>query len=280
MNLMRKIFLKFIITYSLCISPLFIYTGCALFDFESEVQDKVIVSNYEKAESLIFNRKFEKALPLLELVLKQSDKDYFKALLLSARSYDQLAQPEKVILSLQELLGQDLDPVTQIKARSLLLKNLAKVKTDIAEHNQKKILFNFLKGQTKSSADDSSQDYMIALESLKLSLEFNCDQYCVEEILYLNEIQLQYLYIIEKDQVSAERAAESVKSRYEFFFSYLNQDHLDRTFRKKIAVGLLDSLRKIKSLQLNTQSQGSARAAQFIQSLVPIQKNIEGWLYQ
>lgn len=277
--------MKFIITFSLCISALLIPTGCALFRLEPEAHGRVLLSNFEKAEALVFNRQFEKALPILELVLKKTDKDYFNALLLSARSYDQLAQPEKVILSLQELLGQALDPVTQIKARSLLLKNLAKVKNNIAEYPQKKILFNLLKNliQTNNSntdGDDSGQDYIIALESLKWSVEFNCDQYCVEEILYLNEIQLQYLYIIEKDEVSSKRAADTLKSRYEFFFSYLTQEHLDRKFRKKIAVGLLDSLRMLKSLQLNTQSQGSLRATQLIQSLAPLQKNIEGWLYQ
>ena len=121
---------------------------------------------------------------------------------------------------------------------------------------------------------------MIALESLKWSVDFNCDQYCVQEVLYLNEIQLEYLYIIEKDEVSAERSAETIKAKYDFFWAHLTKDHLEISFRKKIAVALLDALRKIKSLQLDTHNQGSVRAAQFIQSLLPIEKKTEGWLYQ
>jgi hypothetical protein len=280
MSLMKKIFLKFTIKFSLCISVIFWTSSCALFGFEDEAQQTVSTREFQKAEALVLNREFEKSLPILESVLKKADADYEASLLLSARSYDQLAQPEKVILALQELLSRDVDTVTQVKARSLLLKNLAKVKTDISEHVQKKILFNLLQGSATVNIENSSQDYLIALESLKWSVDFNCDQYCVEEVLYLNEIQLEYLYIIEKDEISADRAAETIKSRYEFFFTSLTKDHLEISFRKKIAVALMDSLRKIKSLQLDTQNQGSVRAAKFIQSLVPTEKKTEGWLYR
>ncbi len=280
MSLMKKIFLKFTIIFSLCISLIFLNSGCALFGIENEVSQPLTTTEFQKAEALVLNREFEKSLPLLEAVLKKADADYDSSLLLSARSYDQLAQPEKVILALQELLGHEVDPVTQVKARSLLLKNLAKVKTDISEHIQKKILFNLLQESATVNIENATQDHLIALESLKWSVDFNCDQYCVEEVLYLNEIQLEYLYIVEKDEISADRAADTIKTRYEFFWTNLTKDHLEISFRKKIAVALMDSLRKIKSLQLETHNQGSVRAAKFIQSLLPIEKKIEGWLYQ
>lgn len=282
MILMKKIFLKFIIKFSFYISSLFLCSACSLFELDDQSLQPASTSEFQKAEIFIQNRQFEKSLPLLEVVLKKTDADYDASLLLSARSYDQLAQPEKVILAVQELLGKDIDAVTEVKARSLLLKNLAKVKTDISEHVQKKTLFKIIQesAASRTAGENTSSDYLMALESLKWSVDFNCDQYCVEEILYLNEIQLQYLYIIEKDEVSSQRAAETVQARYEFFLSYLNKDYLDRAFRKKIAVAILDSLRKLKVFQLDTHNQGSVRAAQFIHRLGPIEKTTEGWLYQ
>jgi hypothetical protein len=120
----------------------------------------------------------------------------------------------------------------------------------------------------------------MVLESLKWSMDFSCDQFCVEEISYLKEIQVQYLYIIEKDEVSTDRSGQMIKSRYEFFQSFLHKEHLDKNFRKKIAVGLLDSFKKLRDLQLTAATQGAVRAALFVRSLDTIEKNTESWLYQ
>jgi tetratricopeptide (TPR) repeat protein len=139
----------------------FLYSSCALFGFEDAPVQQITTTDFQKAQALVLNRQFEKALPFLESVLKKADDDYSSALLFSARSYDQLAQPEKVILALQELLARNIDSITEVKTRSLLLKNLAKVKTDISEHIQKKILFGRLKDLSLSVPETTSPDYVV-----------------------------------------------------------------------------------------------------------------------
>ena len=98
---------------------------------------------------MISLQQYEKALPFLDLTLKQNDSDYNATLLLSARAYDQIGQPEKVILAANELFEKKIDTATELKMRSLFLKNLAKVGTDISDHLQKKIILN-LKAEKKN----------------------------------------------------------------------------------------------------------------------------------
>lgn len=274
---MKKTYLTSICKYSLFISTalsLQFFSSCTFFGLfdNNETYELPKTTDYLKAESFVFSRQFEKALPYLDATLKKNDSDYENSLLLSARCYDQLGQPEKVILAMQELLGRRIDAVTELKSRSLLLKNLVKIKIDIENHSEKKALFNL--------THNSSKDGLIVLESLNWALDFTCDRYCVEEITFLKEIQLQYVYIIEKDEISAERAVEAIKTRYEFFQGYLTKEHLGIGFRKKIASALLDSLKRLQGLQLSEPNEGSVRVSLLLQALAGVEKNVESWLYQ
>ncbi len=280
---MKKTYLKFIrrsnLSTQILSATLFLISGCAFLGLSDEV---LLVNktstNFLKAEAFVLNEEYEKAIPFLDLTLKQNDSDYNTTLLLSARAYDQIGQPEKVILAANELLEKKIDAATELKIRSLFLKNLAKVGTDISDHLQKKLILNLT--QKTSTVENVQNDGIYILESLKWSLDFSCDQFCVSEIYFLKEIQLQYLHIIEKDAVASEHAAETIKNTYEFFQSFLSKEHLNISFRKKIAVAILDSLNKLSSLQLAMPNQGSIRAAAAIQKLAPIEKNIESWLHQ
>lgn len=278
---MKKVYLKFICKLSnlfkifiitlFCIS----FSSCAvlkIFDEDDAPLTVVQNTNFLKAQALVLNREFEKSIPFLDLSLKSNDADYANALLLSLRAYDQLGQPEKAILAAQELLAKTIEAPAELKTRSLLLKNLAKVGTDISDHQEKKLIL--------SLTQKSESDGLLVLEGLKWSMDFSCDQFCVAEILYLKEIQLQFLYIIEKDAVSSDRAANIVKSKYEFFQSFLNKEHLDLNFRKRIAVAIIDSLKKLSVLQLAMPNQGAIRAASFMLSLSPVEKSVESWLYK
>ena len=93
-------------------------------------------------------------------------------------------------------------------------------------------------------------------------------------------LKFSYLYVIENDEVSSDRAAQTIKSKYEFFLSFLNKEHLGKNFRKKIAIALLDSIKKLHDLQLTAASPGTVRTTLFVRSLDTIEKNAESWFYQ
>jgi tetratricopeptide (TPR) repeat protein len=64
--------------------------------------DEVVVlrsqsNEYLKGQALVLNGEYEKSLPFLDAALKRNDADYDNTLLLSARSYDQIGQPEKIL---------------------------------------------------------------------------------------------------------------------------------------------------------------------------------------
>jgi hypothetical protein len=279
MRSMIKTYPKFIYkfaNYASFLAVIVFIAGCAFFQEDSAPMARQS-SNYLKAEGLVLNREFEKAIPFLDATLKQYDNDYIAALLFSARVYDQIGQPEKAILAATEILNKnDLPFDTELKSRSLLLKNLAKVGTNIVGHPQKKIILQDIGVFRKVGQIDS----VSILENLKWALDFSCDQFCVAEIQYLKEIQLEYLYIIETDPSAANFSAATIKNRYEFFQQFLTKEHLGQDFRKKIAIALLDSLRTLSSLQLTTADAGSVRAAKFVNSLSKIDQSTERWLLQ
>lgn len=271
---MSKNFMKSIVKYLFFVSLVFSFSSCALIQWLNSDSAEVIVEDpvFEKAEALVFASECEKAIPLLQTVLNKNDKNYPLALLYMGRSYDQTAEPEKAILSLQELVKYEIDSMTELKARALLLKNYSKVGADIFVNPEKTKIYDL--------AMNHEGDSIVILENLKWALEFRCDQFCVAEINFLKEIQLQLVYIIEKDEVSAERAAETLKTKYYFFKHFLSKEYLKPSVRKEMAVALLESYKRLEQSQLAIPSAGAVRTAKLVNDLTLLSKDIESWLYR
>lgn len=256
-----------------------LFWGCSLFQshptveiektFELDEAKKFItLGEYEQAEKflLIARQKID---------TQQDDQERVDVLLHLAKVYDQMSLPEKAILNLQEALQlSSLNRLDYIKTQSMLMKNLAKVKVplDNFENSQRRQFLTRVV-QSQSSKKDS-------LEALRWSLDFNCDQYCVEEIQFLKEIQVQFYYVIEMDSEQYQRAYDILISRYTFFESYLDDSKLDLPYRKKIAMTLFDCIQKAKNIHLENQTAGSLQTGQIVINLESLQKKIELWLYE
>ena len=271
---MLKHFMKFIIRFIFFVSFLCFFSGCALIEILQGTPEEVKAEDpvFEKAEALVFTNQFDKAIPLLQSVLNKNDEHYNLCLLYLGRAYDQTSEPEKSILALQELLKSKTDAMTELKARSILLKNYSKVGSQIFSHPDKTKIYNL--------ALDHEGDNLIVIENLKWSLDFRCDQFCLAEINYLKEIQLQLVYIIEKDEISADRASEILKTKYYFFKDFLNKEYFQSALRKEMAVALLESYKRLEQSQLAVINPGSLRTAKLIRDLALVEKDIESWLYR
>ena len=267
------IYLKSIIKYTVLSSVL---VSCSLFDRKTENLDGY-GSAFSKGQALVMARDYQHALPYINRSLEEDTLNYKESLLLAARAYDQLSLPEQAILSIQEYLKPNKDmPITPLKeltARSLLLKNRAKVKWDITQSEEKRTI--------QKLVNDKNYSKKNVVDSLSWSLDFNCDKYCIDEILYFQEIQTMLLYIVEQDAESSATTATLIKNRYAFFHSHLKSDLFNLQYKKQIASKLYDCLQKLKTLDLvYTQRNRTYPSKVLIAALDGLEKDLESWHYK
>lgn len=253
------------------------FSGCALLERMTEpavepVQVAPRSDVFLRGEALMRAREFEKAKPFLLSTLNLRDSDHDTALLLLARAYDQTGEAEKSILALQELLTKNLDKSSELRARTLLLKNLYKVHAKGLLAEQKKMIETL--GATTSQQREQS------LSDMAWAMDLNCDQYCLSEIDFFKDFQIHYVYLIEKEPALADRASDTLRARYFFFEEFLSKDRLAIDLRKKIAVALLDAMKRLKDLELDRMDAASIRLAKTIRSLDEAEQRIESWLYK
>jgi tetratricopeptide (TPR) repeat protein len=257
-----------ILAISITILSLF---SCSLPHGASE--EFFVSTDFAQGKKLFLNAEYEKAEPYLIKTVEQEDQNYSQAVFFLGKIYDHTAQPEKAILNLRDFLkrgsGTQLDV---LQAKALLLKNLAKVNSSIDNADEKKYISRVI---TSKNLDTSK-----ALESLLETFNFNCGVYCVEEVNYLREIQVQLLYAIETDPELSKKASESLISSYNYFETFLKEPKMDLEYRKKIGLALYEALQKLKSSHLETSTLGSVKTAELISYLEASQKKIERWLYE
>lgn len=231
--------------YSLLLVSCFIFlTSCNLLpkaDDPIKTENSPDREQFLKGQSLALTGEYEKAIPILMATLLKKNSDEEQALLLLARCHDQMSQPEKAILVLTDLLTRRLDPVTELKSRTLLVKNQTKVNLNIQKTEDFKTL--------RSLINMANEDKVLVLENLRWAMDFSCDQYCLAEVSFLQQMQVEYLYIVETDERASERAAGILEDKYNFFVGFLDKEFLDVEFKKKLMWALIDALDKFKSLQ-------------------------------
>lgn len=231
------------------------------------------MSDYERGKYLVSISEYEKAEPFLIQSVVREDGNYSESVLLLGRIYDQTSLPERAILNLRDYLQRGNGTELQtMQAKGLLIKNLAKVKVPVENIEEKKYITRIMTSR--------GQDLRPAVEALRSTLDFNCGIYCVEETIYLKEIQMQLIYAVENDPTLYKRVFDVLTSRYDFFETFLKDSHLDLEFRKKIGQGLYDALQKLKSSHLESGTMGSVKTAELISYLEAYQKRIERWLYE
>lgn len=263
---MWKILTKFITTLSLFSS----FWSCAFFNRDTIKPN--ISPEFEQGKHLVAIGEYEKAEPWLLKTVVREDENYAQAVLLLGKVYDQLSMPEKSILNVRDFISKGGSPFDLLKAKALLLKNLAKVKISIENADEKKFITRIMTSKSHSTRQ--------ALEALRWTLDFKCSIYCVEEIEYLKEIQVQLLYATETDPSLFSRTFDILTSLYDYFETFLKDPKLNIEYRKKMAQGLYDALQKLKSSHLETGKIGSVKTAELINYLETYQKRIERWLYE
>jgi tetratricopeptide (TPR) repeat protein len=218
-------------------------TGCVFFQKQQDLspEGNPERERFLRGQALAMTGEFEQALPFLNASIQKKSPDHDEALLLLARCYDQLSQPEKAILTLLELLDRPINPILEIKGKTLLAKNQAKTNIDIQASSHFKSLRNLI--------NLAGDDKVLVLENLRWSMDFSCDQYCLGEVRFLKEIQSEFLYIMETDERAGARAAGVLIEKYQFLAGFLDKEIFESTFKKQLNWALIDSLDKFISMK-------------------------------
>lgn len=246
-------------------------SSCSLFGRKET--KSALMTDFERGKYLVSISEYEQAEPYLIKTVTREDNNYAESVLMLGKIYDQMALPERAILNLRDFLQRGKGSEIEVmQAKALLLKNLAKVKYPIDNADEKKFISRIMTAK--------GQDLRPALEALRWTLDFNCGIYCVEEVTYLKEIQMQLLYAVESDPSLYKRVFDVLTSRYDYFETFLKEPQMDLEYRKKIAQGLYEALQKLKSSHLESSTLGSVKTAELISYLEAYQKRIERWLYE
>lgn len=252
-----------------------IFAGCSLLPERAVVKPEPRTQkalDFEAGKNYLLINQYEKAEPLLvKEALKGSLPESIESMLYLAVIYDQITQPEKSILYARDFIAQSKEKMSLLQAHALLLKNLAKVGVAIEAHDSKQAMANII--------GTGAYDANIMLNQLKWAFDFNCQVYCVEEIVFLKEIQGQVLYILEKDSAVFARVSDLLVAKYDYFQSYLADHKLNIGYRRRIADSLYDALQKLKSYHLEDNTVSSVNTASVLMKLSSYQKRIEQWIY-
>ncbi len=222
-------------------------------------------SYFLKGQALVISKNYQQSIPFLKKSLEINDKNYPMTLVLLARAYDQLEEPEQAILTLTEYLDKqalfETNLEHEIIVRSLLFKNQTRININSNENKQKQALEKLILYSGLNSN--------LLLSSLNWGSDFNCVKYCTEEIIFLKNYQLYYLYLIDK--------VEDI-GLYNIYIG-LKEKILESSQYKKIQFQTLyDSLQTLHSFKLSGQIQKRTDSYnKLLKSLEPLENQLSQW---
>jgi len=242
-------------------------TGCALFNSILDLQDNPNIEpaarpNVESAARTLTEREqllleaenfykkndFAAAQPIFIKISRFNDGAfdpvYEQALWHLAKIYEKTNQPEKAILSLDELSLRQSRAISKNKINFSLMKNhfritnytlTQKIKKQIDENHKTK---NFTLNEL----------YEDLLETTTLMN----DNYLQADVLFLGEIQKYFVYIMESTLAPQnDELTTHLIANYEYFFSVLKKKSYSADFKKKLSIALYDQLIKFDRYEMS-----------------------------
>lgn len=240
----------------------------------ASLEEIASVSDYEKpivsvekeqmlasAEELLKAEDYQKARPIYISLSKSGrgidDPIYEKSLWGLSQIYDRTAEYEKAVLTLEELIEINDGQIPQHKINFFLLKNYFRISNYAqAQKIEKKIDLSFQKKEF--TLLELSEDLVDITETLRID-SFK------EDLVFLGTIQKYFLFIMESPLVPQnENLTERLISKYDYYFSILNQDTRSESFKKNLAIMIYDQLIKFGHYQLSIQDSKTQQVTRFV----------------
>lgn len=230
---------------------------------------------YEKGNALLMAHEYAKAevlfLSLTGQHMQKPDAPYDMSLWNLSTIYDKNGFAERSILILLPLL--DSEYVSQFKIKAALLKNYFLLGNSTEALKYKKML------------DAENPKMTVAANALYYdlveTLDLNYDHLLLEELQYVGEIQKYLIFVMEQNESKKnEKVTELLTSIYDAAYAMLAKDSVNPEFKKKIAISLLNNLRRFELLKLNDLNINQKTVSKFTLYADKKQKQITDWLHQ
>ncbi|MBC7464545.1 MAG: hypothetical protein H7256_01010 [Bdellovibrio sp.] len=230
---------------------------------------------YEKGNALLMAHEYAKAevlfLSLTGQHMQKPDAPYDMSLWNLSTIYDKNGFAERSILILLPLL--DSEYVSQFKIKAALMKNYFLLGNSTEALKYKKML------------DAENPKMTVAANALYYdlveTLDLNYDHLLLEELQYVGEIQKYLIFVMEQNESKKnEKVTELLTSIYDAAYAMLAKDSVNPEFKKKIAISLLNNLRRFELLKLNDLNINQKTVSKFTLYADKKQKQITDWLHQ
>ena len=254
----------------------FLTLGCSLFGASSKrLSEREII--FEKAKALMAAEQFALAEPFfLNLTAEPEEKNdliYDMSLWNMGLIYEKLGFPEKSILAYNLLLDRQTEHVSLFKIHAALMKNYFYVDNQVVALKYKNKLDD-VNPKLTMSADKLYQE-------IAPTLNLNYDQLILEELNYVGEIQKYLLFVMEQNKSSKnEQATEMLISLYQRSYALTKYEVLNKEFKDKILISLLDKLRLFHLYKLNDLNINMKTVAKFTRYAEELEKEITDRLHQ
>lgn len=244
-------------------------SGCALFNsffgpaqnHENAATEEKPLSERQKllleAENFYKKNNLPAAQVLFLRISRFNDGDfdpvYDQALWYLAKINEKNNEPDKVILSLDELADRRNNSIPKTKINFLLMKSHYRIT-------------NFTTAQkNKAQIDDDYKNRVFSLDELADYLletsELTFDKHLQEDLLFLGEIQKYFVYVMENPlSLKSQELTERLINNYEIFFTALKKNSYPAEFKKKMSVSLYDQLTKFEQYQLDDSDSANIEA--------------------
>lgn len=230
---------------------------------------------YEKGNALLLAHEYSKAevlfLSLTGQHMQNPDAPYDMSLWSLSTIYDKNGFPERSVLILLPLLKSEY--ISQFKVKAALMKNYFLLNNPTEAMKYKKML------------DAENPKMTVAANALYYdlieTLDLNYDHLLLQELDYVGEIQKYLIFVMEQNESKKnEKVTELLTSIYDKSYEMLAKDSVNPEFKKKIAISLLNNLRRFDLLKLNDLNINPKTVSKFSLYAEKKQKQITGWLHQ
>lgn len=230
---------------------------------------------FEKAKALMIAHEYAKAedlfLSLTGAGVESPDKVYDQSIWNLALINDKKGKPDKAILLALQILNTK--HFSNFKVKALLMKNYFRIDNPNEALRYKKML------------DAENPKLTVAANDLYYelvdTLDLNYDHLLLQELAYVNEIQKYLVFVMEQNDSSKnEKVTDLLISIYDASSSLLTKDVVQPPFKKKLAIALLDNLRRFDLIKLNDTNLNQKTVVRFSKYAEQKQNQITDWLYR
>jgi hypothetical protein len=240
------------VLFSLLTLSFSLLTSCSLLEpapVEHQLTEREKLFEQAEQDTAAFNEADAQAIYFKLTRNSSTDQDaiYDKSLWRLMQIYEKTDQPEKALLTLDELSKRPNVTISKNKIKFAQMKNHYRVT-------------NFYQARKiKNELDEAYRNKELSLyevyDDLNETASMYYDRHIIEELAFLGEVQKYFIFVMESNMTPEnEQTTNKLIHYYQGFISALDKSTLSEDFRRQLTISLLDQLRKFDQYKMDGPS--------------------------